>query len=91
MSRFRETSEVTVLNRTAGTGLAVRPSRRLRVALVAADRAHRMSGGLFDPRILVDLDRLGYRGAPLDTTGELGRRGESRRAPAWRSRRAAAT
>ena len=65
MSRFRDTSEITALNRTAGTGAVARPSRRLRSALVAADRAQRISGGRFDPRVLVDLDRLGYRGAPV--------------------------
>jgi thiamine biosynthesis lipoprotein len=70
MSRFRETSEVTVLNEIAGSGAAVRPSRRLRVALVASDRAHRITGGRFDPRVLADLDRLGYRGAPVGATGE---------------------
>lgn len=65
MSRFRDTSEITMLNRAAGTGVVARPSGRLRKALVAADRAHRLSAGRFDPRVLVDLDRLGYRGAPL--------------------------
>ena len=65
MSRFRETSELTVINRTAGSGLAARPSVRLRRALVAADRARRITQGRFDPRVLADLDRLGYRGAAL--------------------------
>ena len=65
MSRFRDTSEVTDLNRRAGSGAICRPSIRLRRALAAADRAYRMSSGRFDPRILGDLDRLGYRGAPL--------------------------
>lgn len=71
MSRFRETSELTTLNRLAGTGTISRASARLRWALVASDRAHRVSDGRFDPRILVDLDRLGYRGATL-TTGTEG-------------------
>jgi thiamine biosynthesis lipoprotein len=66
MSRFRDTSELTAMNRTAGSGAAVRPSPMLRRALVAADRAHRLTGGRFDPRVLSDLDRLGYRGAALD-------------------------
>jgi thiamine biosynthesis lipoprotein len=65
MSRFRDTSELTTLNRSAGSGIPARPSRRLRQALVAADRAHRITAGRFDPRVLVDLDRLGYRGAAL--------------------------
>ena len=68
MSRFRETSELTVLNRAAGTGAVARPSERLRRALVAADRAHRVTSGRFDPRVLAYLDRLGYRGAALPET-----------------------
>ena len=65
LSRFRMTSELTGLNLMAGSGLAARPSPRLRRALAAADRAHRLTDGRFDPRVLADLDRLGYRGAPL--------------------------
>jgi thiamine biosynthesis lipoprotein len=65
MSRFRETSELTVLNRVAGTGRVVDVGRRLERAVIAADRAHRVTGGRFDPRVLADLDRLGYRGAAL--------------------------
>lgn len=65
MSRFRETSELTALNRLAGRSVTGRPSVRLRQALVAADRARRVTGGRFDPTVLTDLDRLGYRGAPL--------------------------
>ena len=67
MSRFRETSEITVFNRFAGRSFGGRPSDRLRRALSAADRAWRVTGGRFDPSVLVDLDRLGYRGAPLPT------------------------
>ncbi len=65
MSRFRETSEVTRLNQTAGSGRAICVSMRLRRALVLADRATRMTDGRFDPRVLPDLDRLGYRGAAV--------------------------
>ena len=65
LSRFRDDSELTLLNRRAGTGMATPVSTRLRQALVAADRARRITGGRFDPRVLTDLDRLGYRGAPL--------------------------
>lgn len=68
MSRFRETSELTMFNRMAGTGIVSRPSDRLRCALAASDRAHRITGGRFDPRVLADLDRLGYRGAPMAPT-----------------------
>ena len=66
MSRFRESSELTILNWTAGSGRPCRPSARLRQALVATDRAHRVTQGRFDPRVLTDLDRLGYVGAPLE-------------------------
>jgi thiamine biosynthesis lipoprotein len=69
MSRFRETSELTALNRLAGSGVSGRPSDRLRRALVSSDRAHRITGGRFDPRVLADLDRLGYRGADVTTMG----------------------
>lgn len=69
MSRFRDMSEMTALNRSAGTGAIARPSRRLRRALVASDRAHRVSAGRFDPRVLADLDRLGYQGADLGAPG----------------------
>jgi len=65
MSRFRDDSELTMLNRSAGTGTAIPVSMRLRRALVAGDRARRITDGRFDPRVLTDLDRLGYRGAPL--------------------------
>jgi thiamine biosynthesis lipoprotein len=66
MSRFRETSELTALNRKAGTFTIDRPSPRLRRALVSSDRAWRVTGGRFDPRVLGDLDRLGYRGPAID-------------------------
>jgi thiamine biosynthesis lipoprotein len=66
MSRFSETSELTRLNRLVPSGTSVALSRMLRRALVAADRAHRITGGRFDPRVVADLDRLGYAGAPLE-------------------------
>ena len=69
MSRFRDTSEVTIANRSVGSGNVVSPSRRLRIALVASDRARRLTGGRFDPRVLADLDRLGYRGAAVAGAG----------------------
>ena len=65
MSRFRESSELTTLDRAAGGGEVQRPSARLRRALVAADRARRLTGGRFDPRVLGDLERLGYHGASI--------------------------
>jgi len=63
MSRFREDSEITRLHhRGPGVGLAV--SNRLRSALALADRATRVTGGRFDPRVLIDLERLGSVGVP---------------------------
>jgi thiamine biosynthesis lipoprotein len=67
LSRFRQSSELTALNHAALTGMGLIVGARLRRALVAADRAHRMTNGRFDPRVVRDLDRLGYRGAPLAT------------------------
>ena len=66
MSRFRDASEITVLNRRTDRDPPSPVSRRLRHALVAADRAQRLTDGRFDPRVLRDLERLGDRGAPLD-------------------------
>ena len=69
MSRFSPTSEITRLNRAAGTGRMRAASWRLRHALAACDRAHRVTGGRFDPRVLRDLERLGDRGARLRRVG----------------------
>ena len=44
-----------------------RPSRRLRRALVAVGSRPAGHRRRFDPRVLADLDRLGYRGAALRT------------------------
>lgn len=68
MSRFRESSDLMRLNRAAGTGRPLPIPRRLERALVSADRAHRVTDGHFDPRVLRDLERLGYPGASLDST-----------------------
>ncbi len=65
MSRFRESSEITALNRVSVAGGSAKVGRRLRRALVAADRARRLTEGRFDARRLRDLDRLGYRGVPV--------------------------
>lgn len=65
LSRFREDSELTAINRLAGTGAVVPVSPRLRTALAAVDRAWRVTGGRFDARVLDILERLGERGAPL--------------------------
>lgn len=63
MSRFWPTSDLTRLNGSLGEWVPVPP--RLRRALVAARRAGRMTGGLFDPTVLATLEELGYRGTPL--------------------------
>jgi thiamine biosynthesis lipoprotein len=60
LSRFRHDSDLVALNRHAGTGVAVSVSRRLCQALSAAERARRATEGLFDVRVLGDLERLGY-------------------------------
>lgn len=72
MSRFRDDSEVTRLNRAAGVGSAIRVSARLRRALFASDRAYRLTAGRFDPRVLRDLERLGDPGAPIGAHPGLG-------------------
>ena len=69
MSRFRDSSELTDLNRLAGTGAVAHVSPALRRALAASDRAHRLTDGRFDPRVLADLERLGYPGAALPDDG----------------------
>lgn len=65
MSRFREASDLTKVNRLAGTGRLMHVDRRLVRALVAADRAGRLTAGRFDARVLGDLERLGYKGVPV--------------------------
>jgi thiamine biosynthesis lipoprotein len=59
MSRWREDSEMTRLNRL---GSLPGPSRRLAAALSAADRAGRVTAGRFDARVLAALERLGSVG-----------------------------
>ncbi len=68
MSRFREDSELTSLNRRAPNPVAG-ISRTLVRALVAADRAHRLTGGRFDPRVIAALERIGYAGVPQGGEG----------------------
>lgn len=67
MSRFREDSELTRLNRRSPGGATV--SRPLERALVAADRARRVTGGRFDPRIVEALERIGYVGVTQRAAG----------------------
>lgn len=61
MSRFREDSALTALNRRSPNALVDVP-RLLVSALVAADRATRLTDGAFDPRIVAALERIGYVG-----------------------------
>jgi FAD:protein FMN transferase len=64
LSRFRDDSELTLLNRAIPRPEPVATTRRLYRALAEAERAWRVTGGWFDPRILRDLERMGYRGVP---------------------------
>lgn len=61
LSRYREDSELTRLNRS---GTLEQPSRRLVAALVAARRAGRLTHGRFDATVLANLERLGSVGVP---------------------------
>ena len=88
--RDSATSDLTRLNLAAGSGRPVDVPRRLERALVAADRAHRVTGGRFDPRVLRDLDRLGYPGAALGGPSRIAGRGRRPPAPASSSGRGAA-
>jgi thiamine biosynthesis lipoprotein len=74
LSRFRDDSELTRLNRMAGTGSVVPASWRLRETLAAMHRASRVTGGRFDPTVLSVLESLGERGACLEEA-DVGLRG----------------
>ena len=65
LSRFRDDSELTALNRLAGTGRVVAVSWRLRTMLAAVHRAGRMTDGRFDASVLDGprADRRARRGA----------------------------
>ena len=75
LSRFRDDSELTRLNRLAGTGRVVAVSWRLRTMLAAVHRAGRVTAGRFDPSVLADLERLGEHGAVLDIPDAFSREG----------------
>lgn len=66
LSRFRDDSEVTRLNQAALRGEAMIVGRRLAIAAHACDRAHRLTSGRFDPRVIDRLEAWGYAGATLD-------------------------
>ena len=65
LSRHRDDSELTALNRLAGRDAVLPVGRRLYSAIAASDRARRSTEGRFDARILADLERLGDHGAQL--------------------------
>jgi FAD:protein FMN transferase len=65
LSRFRDDAELVGLDRSAGTGTELRVGRRLERAVVTAERARRVTAGRFDPRVLIDLERLGEHGAQV--------------------------
>ena len=71
LSRFRESSDLMALNARAGDPLARPVAPFLHSAIAAAHRAWRVTDGAFDPRILRDLERLGYVGAELPKGGAL--------------------
>ena len=83
LSRFRPTSDLVRLNDHAGDPAGVPVHPRLVAALVAAERARRVTGGAFDARVLRDLERLGYAGAP-STPGATPSVPAANRAPAGR-------
>ena len=66
MSRFQADSEISRLNARAGSADPLVVDRRLYAGLAAAHRAWRMTEGRFEPRILITMDELGYRGAPVE-------------------------
>lgn len=71
MSRFRDDSALTRLNRAGAAGLMSVPGR-LRSALVLADRARRVTAGRFEPRIVDALERLGFAAASQRSTPRSG-------------------
>lgn len=77
LSRFRSTSDLVALNERAGDPHPHPVHRRLHAAVVAAERAWRRTGGAFDPRILADLERLGYPGAPRGGADARGGRADA--------------
>ena len=70
LSRFRPSADLVALNGQAGEPSCAPVHTHLYGALAAAERAWRRTDGAFDPRVLGDLERLGYRGA--DTPGPEG-------------------
>jgi thiamine biosynthesis lipoprotein len=79
MTRFRADSELSRLNARAGDEEPVPVDRRLRRAVIACDRAARVTHGRFDARIVVDLERLGDDGVPQRAPRARGSRGTGAR------------
>ena len=72
LSRFRDDSELTMLNRLAGSDVVVPVSWRTRKALAAVDRASRVTGNRFDATVLGALERIGEKGADLEEPASAG-------------------
>lgn len=66
LSRFRSYSELTELN--CQLGKWVRVSKCLADVLRSADSMYRLTAGVFDPRVLVILENIGYHGAALTSS-----------------------
>jgi len=57
-TRFKETSELSALNRSAGDWFTVSPD--MLELLIASEECHLATNGIFDPSILPDLRHAGY-------------------------------
>jgi thiamine biosynthesis lipoprotein len=62
LSRFRSSSALTMANVRAGDGAWLPASRRLTAMAALAWRAQRVTGGLFDARVIEELEELGEHG-----------------------------
>jgi thiamine biosynthesis lipoprotein len=69
LSRFRATSDLLALNARAGEPVCAAVDPWLYAASAAAERAWRRTDGAFDPRVIGDLERLGYAGAAAASGG----------------------
>jgi FAD:protein FMN transferase len=63
LSRYRDDSELTSLNRQAGSSGMLPVGPRLRAGIALADRARRVTGGRFDAEVHHALEILGERAA----------------------------
>jgi thiamine biosynthesis lipoprotein len=75
MSRFRQDSELTMLNQRVEQPVQV--SIRFAEVLQLADRMYRETDGVFDPRVLAAMEAIDYQGAdlghvPMDVSAALG-------------------